>query len=370
MDTASKLQDPRATARWHNIWLGTALFFLVSTVTFSGLFGWAFTQWKAEESCHEYSASLVYLPLGNYTLSDTTFLHRDGELHYRKGAAYDKSSCEGKLVQQLISTGNVLDPPEGNGRRLFDADGFTVDANGVNRNGAVVKMSVSWNGCTCVEGSASLNGRQLLLNKKTVCTTPERSALSGAGMGLRCKRPSSGHNSDYESLITCTAGLTENRVGQAIDYKSTQVWQQMSSNSKYWYCDPPPPHPISTREAVNTHHDGLQRRPPSSHHRARGRAQLPPLPRRLLRVPHDLSGDGGRKSFGRKPSAAHGGDRHADNLGNMHTARARSPLQRPRPRSALCVAFACRVPLSAFLMQSFTINKWSDRPTAGLNMCR
>jgi len=121
MDTASKLQDPRATARWHNIWLGTALFFLVTTVTFSGLFGWAFTQWKEDDACHEYYASLTHLPLGNYTLPPTTLLFHDGEVYFRKGAAYDASSCEGKLVNQLIKKGNVLDVETSGSRRLDDS---------------------------------------------------------------------------------------------------------------------------------------------------------------------------------------------------------------------------------------------------------
>jgi hypothetical protein len=117
MDTASKLQDPRATARWHNIWLGTALFFLVTTVTFAGVFGWAFTQWKEDDTCHEYHANLVHLPPGNFTPM-TTLLFHDGEVYFRKGAAYDASSCEGKLVNQLIKKGNVLDVETSGGRRL------------------------------------------------------------------------------------------------------------------------------------------------------------------------------------------------------------------------------------------------------------
>lgn len=117
MKVASQLRDPRTVARWHNIWLSAALLFFVTAATFSGLFGWAYTQWQNEEGCHDYHASLVHLPP---TVDiPTTFRHLNGELHLRKGATYEASSCEGKLAQSLILRGNVLDDEqEDEGRRL------------------------------------------------------------------------------------------------------------------------------------------------------------------------------------------------------------------------------------------------------------
>ena len=110
METTSKLQDLHITAWWHNLWMGMALFFLVGTATFGGLFGWAFTEWKESQGCHAYYANLVHLPPGSRML-DTTIVHHHGEFYLRKGAEYDKSSCEGKLAIQLTTTGHVLEIP-------------------------------------------------------------------------------------------------------------------------------------------------------------------------------------------------------------------------------------------------------------------
>ena len=167
MDTASKLQDPRATARWHNIWLGTALFFLVTTVTFAGVFGWAFTQWKDDDACHEYYASLTHIPTMNDSLPTATLLFYDDELHYRKGAAYDESSCEGKLVNQLVVKGNVLDVQEGPYRRRALQENKLVTEVGTAYSlvqPGKDKSGIPWKGgadCSCVKSNIYENEFQV-----------------------------------------------------------------------------------------------------------------------------------------------------------------------------------------------------------------
>ena len=110
METVPKLQDPRSTVWWHNFWLATALFFLVGTATFGGLFGWAFTEWKQDQSCHAYYAGLMHLPPDN-RMPDTTIVHHGGQFYLRKDAEYDKSSCEGTLANQLITMGRTWEMP-------------------------------------------------------------------------------------------------------------------------------------------------------------------------------------------------------------------------------------------------------------------
>jgi hypothetical protein len=192
MDTASKLQDPRATARWHNIWLGTALFFLVSTVTFSGLFGWAFTQWKEDDTCHEYHANLVHLPPGNFTPM-TTLLFHDGEVHFRKGAAYDASSCEGKLVNQLIKKGNVIDMETSGGRRL--QTGTLIRIPGATFRSYPVK------GCSCSSFFSFPASGWKSVNDDTICTGTY--FAEGNSPGIHCGKQPGG----FEPLtIRCRGG--------------------------------------------------------------------------------------------------------------------------------------------------------------------
>lgn len=150
MDTSLKLQDPRTTARWHNIWLRTAIFFLASTVTFSALFGWSVTKWKDDDNCHEYYASLTHIPYTNDSFPTALLFHK-GELHFQKGVTYDESSCEGKLVKKLIAKGNVLDIQEGRGRRLTDIDLGSNVASDIRHVTAAYHISKT---CLCAKGEA------------------------------------------------------------------------------------------------------------------------------------------------------------------------------------------------------------------------
>ena len=47
----SKLQEVEVTARWHNIWLGSTLFFFVTTALFAGLFGGFYSAWQDLHEC-------------------------------------------------------------------------------------------------------------------------------------------------------------------------------------------------------------------------------------------------------------------------------------------------------------------------------
>jgi hypothetical protein len=49
----SELQDPRKVARWHNIWLGTTVFFLMTTALFAGLFGGYYSAWSQRPPCDD-----------------------------------------------------------------------------------------------------------------------------------------------------------------------------------------------------------------------------------------------------------------------------------------------------------------------------
>lgn len=42
------LQDPRKTARWHNIYLCTTVTCVVTTILFASLFGWSYHEWKMQ----------------------------------------------------------------------------------------------------------------------------------------------------------------------------------------------------------------------------------------------------------------------------------------------------------------------------------
>jgi hypothetical protein len=48
---ADGLQDPRKTARWHNIYLGTTVAFGLFTALFASLFGGYYTAWKNRSPC-------------------------------------------------------------------------------------------------------------------------------------------------------------------------------------------------------------------------------------------------------------------------------------------------------------------------------
>lgn len=209
MDTAFKLQDPRVTARWHNIWLRTALFFLVTTVTFAGVFGWAFTQWKEDDSCHEYHANLVHLPNMDDSLPTTTLLLHNGELHLRKGATYDESSCEGKLVQRLIKKGNVLDIQEGRDRRLSElpaerttvspvSSRYNVQTRG--KKSTVLQATVQfWNGAwidTYYNGIWSGNWYKVIDKSATHKATKQSLIINGIRLQCYCSYGKLGNNDD------------------------------------------------------------------------------------------------------------------------------------------------------------------------------
>lgn len=131
MDAVSKLQDPRVTARWHNVWLGVALSLFVAAATFAGLFGWAFTHWhRDEENCHEYYASLVHLPSSIEYAPQTPFVHSAGRIHVLEGATYDTSTCEGKLADQMVKAGSVLAAPRGGRRRLHGSSTAALPSEG------------------------------------------------------------------------------------------------------------------------------------------------------------------------------------------------------------------------------------------------
>lgn len=59
----AKLQDIEVTARWHNIWLGCSVFFLMTTGLFTGLF-------LSKELNHSPTLS-VKEPLVFFTLAPT-----------------------------------------------------------------------------------------------------------------------------------------------------------------------------------------------------------------------------------------------------------------------------------------------------------
>lgn len=52
---ASNVQDAEVTARWHNIWLGCAAFFFITTGLFAGLFGGYYSAWSHRPPCDENS---------------------------------------------------------------------------------------------------------------------------------------------------------------------------------------------------------------------------------------------------------------------------------------------------------------------------
>jgi len=47
----SKLQDVEVTMRWHDIWLGCAVFFFMTTALFAGLFGGYYSAWSQRPPC-------------------------------------------------------------------------------------------------------------------------------------------------------------------------------------------------------------------------------------------------------------------------------------------------------------------------------
>jgi len=48
---AAGLQDPRKLAWWHNFYLGTTIFFFITSSLFAGLFGGYYSAWKNRSPC-------------------------------------------------------------------------------------------------------------------------------------------------------------------------------------------------------------------------------------------------------------------------------------------------------------------------------
>jgi hypothetical protein len=53
------IQSVEVTVRWHNIWLGCTVFFMLTTILFAGLFGGFYTAWDARPPCNE-NAHWIY----------------------------------------------------------------------------------------------------------------------------------------------------------------------------------------------------------------------------------------------------------------------------------------------------------------------
>ena len=49
----AKLQDVETTTRWHNIWLGSTIFFFATTAVFAGLFVGYHSAWSRRAPCEE-----------------------------------------------------------------------------------------------------------------------------------------------------------------------------------------------------------------------------------------------------------------------------------------------------------------------------
>ena len=75
----AKLQDVEATARWHNIWLGCSVFFLMTTGVFAGLFGGYYSAWSHRPPCGD-DDHWVHGTMGNGTDFDDAchFVGDDG----------------------------------------------------------------------------------------------------------------------------------------------------------------------------------------------------------------------------------------------------------------------------------------------------
>lgn len=111
MDITSKLRDPRAIARWHNIWLGTTIFFFVSAAVFAGLFGWKYTQWQHEAACLKGVADWKYVT--EFDLRKHAIALHEGRHLAIMGHAVTDAPCILKMHDTLRARGQVYTPAQG-----------------------------------------------------------------------------------------------------------------------------------------------------------------------------------------------------------------------------------------------------------------
>jgi hypothetical protein len=118
------MQDIRKTVLWHNVWMGLAIGFLLTTVLFAGLFGGYYSVWKNEpfsvdtdDTCFEEIATWTYDDGVDPTIHAVVWYNG----HHRAvlGNTVTHSPCILKLYDTLRANGYVY-PPSSRGRMTVD----------------------------------------------------------------------------------------------------------------------------------------------------------------------------------------------------------------------------------------------------------
>ena len=112
------LQNVEVTARWHNIWLGTTVFFLTSTVLFAGLFGGYFTAYQESknEACFLEMHYWKHFEMLDPSIHSVAFL--DGTYYAVPDHTVTEDSCLLKLSRSLQTQNVILPHSTGVGRAL------------------------------------------------------------------------------------------------------------------------------------------------------------------------------------------------------------------------------------------------------------
>ena len=113
------LQDPRVTARWHNIWFGLAVAFFATTALFAGLFGGYYSAYVDRPPCEDSDGDHRIWVFGDFNdpeFDDACHLVGDDGLYAISGKACP-SECDSwwykRHPQSVIRARLLADDEEG-----------------------------------------------------------------------------------------------------------------------------------------------------------------------------------------------------------------------------------------------------------------
>ena len=149
------LQNVEVTARWHNIWLGTTVFLLISTALFSGLFGGYFTAYQESKSesadCFLEMHSWKHFEMLDPSIHSVALLN--GTYYAVPDHTVTTDSCLLKLSKSLQTHNVILPHLTGVGRALNDQEAKGVRVfKLIKLKQAAGKYIYNQERKTCVEG--------------------------------------------------------------------------------------------------------------------------------------------------------------------------------------------------------------------------